>query len=333
MAGKILLYVVPIKPNSKKWIEPDFEKLGKGFPSLWGYGHEEWNNSPLNDFKEKGLIWHAFHTQGDFGEINKERSVVFLFLGSRNGLFVGLGRNPIECGKEKQKIAKLTHLRERGTKLLYGVKKCIPNMTDKKFWSHWNSSDGWKNGFRWKTERKDFIWFDTPIQISAKKIIGKKLWGFHYNRPKLLNDNESKKIIDIICNKLKNLKEFVNVNRTIVDMYENDFEAEVSKYVRKGEHLKNVKGQLHPKKRTSVVDSFERDPTVAAETLIRAKGVCGRCHNPAPFCKKDGTPYLEVHHIIPLKMKGADILANTIALCPNCHREVHYGQKKKNERI
>ena len=71
---------------------------------------------------------------------------------------------------------------------------------------------------------------------------------------------------------------------------------------------------------------FERDPDVVAETLFRSNGICGRCMKPAPFNrKKDGRPYLEVHHLIPLSKGGSDELSNVIALCPNCHRESHFG--------
>ena len=61
-------------------------------------------------------------------------------------------------------------------------------------------------------------------------------------------------------------------------------------------------------------------------TLRRAKGYCEKCGCKAPFIRKsDNTPYLEVHHTIPLSEGGADNLDNTIALCPNCHRELHFG--------
>lgn len=41
--------------------------------------------------------------------------------------------------------------------------------------------------------------------------------------------------------------------------------------------------------------------------------------------KVNGEPYLEVHHVIPLSQNGEDTLENAEALCPNCHREKHYG--------
>ncbi|WP_374725706.1 HNH endonuclease [Tardiphaga robiniae] len=57
-----------------------------------------------------------------------------------------------------------------------------------------------------------------------------------------------------------------------------------------------------------------------------ADGVCEECGKEAPFLKEsDGKPYLEVHHVTPLSMGGADTIDNTIAVCPNCHRQYHHG--------
>ncbi len=73
---------------------------------------------------------------------------------------------------------------------------------------------------------------------------------------------------------------------------------------------------------------FKRNPYVVAEVLERANGYCEMCKNKAPFLRdNDGTPYLEVHHIVSLSNDGDDTVENTIALCPNCHRRVHYGKK------
>ncbi|PMO04347.1 hypothetical protein BCT19_01295 [Vibrio splendidus] len=71
---------------------------------------------------------------------------------------------------------------------------------------------------------------------------------------------------------------------------------------------------------------YRRNPDVVAERLHIAGGKCEYCEQPAPFLrKKDNSPYLEVHHIIHLSDDGPDCLDNTEALCPNCHRERHYG--------
>ena len=44
--------------------------------------------------------------------------------------------------------------------------------------------------------------------------------------------------------------------------------------------------------------------------------------------KPDGTRYLESHHVIALANDGEDRLTNVIALCPNDHREAHFGERR-----
>ncbi len=84
-----------------------------------------------------------------------------------------------------------------------------------------------------------------------------------------------------------------------------------------------------PRLATVSVQLYLRNPDVVAETLDRAGGVCAGCQTPAPFARlTDGSPYLEVHHRIPLAEGGPDTVANAMALCPNCHREAHFGQMK-----
>lgn len=78
---------------------------------------------------------------------------------------------------------------------------------------------------------------------------------------------------------------------------------------------------------TVSTEIYLRNPDVVAEALLRASGKCERCNEPAPFLRaKDNTPYLEVHHILQLAKGGDDSVENAIALCPNCHRRLHFGQ-------
>lgn len=75
-----------------------------------------------------------------------------------------------------------------------------------------------------------------------------------------------------------------------------------------------------------VTEAYIRNADVVAEVLHRSSGVCEQCQKPAPFKrKKDSTPYLEVHHRKQLSDGGEDTVENAIALCPNCHRYLHYG--------
>jgi hypothetical protein len=81
-----------------------------------------------------------------------------------------------------------------------------------------------------------------------------------------------------------------------------------------------------PAKRVQVTTTaFARSPIVVAATLKRADGFCEKCGDAAPFASRaTGEPYLEVHHIKRLADSGDDHPSNAIALCPNCHRELHH---------
>lgn len=68
---------------------------------------------------------------------------------------------------------------------------------------------------------------------------------------------------------------------------------------------------------------FLRSVLVKAWVLQESAGICEGCQSPAPFILPNGQPFLEVHHVVPLAEGGADVVENTVALCPNCHRRCH----------
>ena len=81
------------------------------------------------------------------------------------------------------------------------------------------------------------------------------------------------------------------------------------------------------------VRRFVRNADVMGWVLARAAGVCEVCTRPAPFRKPDHDPFLEVHHIRPLAEGGPDKVENTVAACPNCHRELHHGARLQALRV
>jgi 5-methylcytosine-specific restriction protein A len=76
---------------------------------------------------------------------------------------------------------------------------------------------------------------------------------------------------------------------------------------------------------TASVTRFNRNQEVVEWILAGSDGICESCDKPAPFQRFDGTPYLEVHHLRRLADRGSDWITNAVALCPNCHRQFHYG--------
>ncbi len=83
------------------------------------------------------------------------------------------------------------------------------------------------------------------------------------------------------------------------------------------------------KKVSSTSSVYSRSSTIRAYAHERSKGVCEGCETPAPFITKNGMPYLEVHHLIPLSEGGADSPENVAAICPNCHRRTEKSKDSK----
>ena len=110
--------------------------------------------------------------------------------------------------------------------------------------------------------------------------------------------------------------------------------AVVSFEVRTREELNSKResqpdGNQSPKASTTSITQYQRDPSVKAWVLKHTKGVCECCRSPAPFNGSDGLPFIEVHHVRQLSDQGPDTTTNAVALCPNCHRELHYGVNAK----
>lgn len=104
------------------------------------------------------------------------------------------------------------------------------------------------------------------------------------------------------------------------------FESQVNDLLKK-KSLEKPKGNKKPQKREINVFEYDRDPHVKAWVLKNANGVCEYCQQEAPFTTMSGAPYLEVHHVCRLSDDGSDTVQNTVALCPNCHKEIHYGEQ------
>lgn len=85
-------------------------------------------------------------------------------------------------------------------------------------------------------------------------------------------------------------------------------------------------GNSSPQKTSSTSTLFIRDIQIKAWVLNRAKGLCEACGQKAPFQGADGYPYLEVHHVKKLSDGGSDKVTNAVALCPNCHRRLHFSE-------
>ena len=123
----------------------------------------------------------------------------------------------------------------------------------------------------------------------------------------------------------------------ILKKLEGDFSPSIAEFeytvstLRRAKSLNKPSGTASPERRVSQTAIYSRDPQVVAWVLNNSKGSCECCSAPAPFLKPDGDYYLEVHHLRPLADGGSDTISNSIAVCPNCHRMLHYSSQKLEE--
>jgi 5-methylcytosine-specific restriction protein A len=93
----------------------------------------------------------------------------------------------------------------------------------------------------------------------------------------------------------------------------------------------SISSDIPPSKIDVIGQAWKRDPRVRELVLARAQGVC-ECCGARGFLTANGEIFLETHHVIPLSEGGMDTVRNVVAICPNDHREAHYGKRKDDMR-
>jgi 5-methylcytosine-specific restriction protein A len=83
-------------------------------------------------------------------------------------------------------------------------------------------------------------------------------------------------------------------------------------------------GIAQPERVQATSTVFYRNAMVRNYVLKRANGRCEYCEKQG-FLMSNGDRYLETHHILALSEQGADSVSNVIGLCPDHHKQAHFG--------
>lgn len=90
---------------------------------------------------------------------------------------------------------------------------------------------------------------------------------------------------------------------------------------------------------------ISKDNRITKSVLIASKYKCAVNSMHETFITPKGVPFMEGHHLIPCTVinskyfmerfkRNIDCFENIVCLCPNCHREIHYGEwKSKSKQI
>ena len=109
------------------------------------------------------------------------------------------------------------------------------------------------------------------------------------------------------------------------------------------EELEKANSRMPEKNSRSNNAKYKMDARISKTVLKENEYVCeieritGKKHE--TFITNRGKPYMEGHHLIPMKAQkdfenNIDRSENICCLCPNCHRAIHYGSiDEKKERL
>jgi 5-methylcytosine-specific restriction endonuclease McrA len=128
----------------------------------------------------------------------------------------------------------------------------------------------------------------------------------------------------------------VNRNNLDVSNLNNEQRKIMQKYV-KSKIRESIKEYQQDTKYREV-KQVERDRDIREVCLMRAGYQCEINSEHTSFTTVNGRQYVESHHIIPLKYQdqfnfNLDTVDNLIALCPNCHKAIHYGSRRTKEML
>lgn len=159
----------------------------------------------------------------------------------------------------------------------------------------------------------------------------KSSWKF---KPLSKLSTADKKTIEKLKKLLKSIEDGTSIPD---DDNDEDFQKSVSwmspKRTKKGKIAKKKK------KTKSQTSSFPRDARIAKAALIDANYKCQIESGHKTFINpKTDNNYVEAHHVIPMEYYDQftnciDVEANIAALCPNCHREIHFSDIKNKEKL
>ena len=138
------LYLLkPVLWNTQNYIAPSGVRAApKSFPGQYGFGHEEWNNSPCLSFAEDGQRYRAFHTEDiKKAPVHEHAGQIFVFMtASYDGA--------------QQLVQKRFNGKEAS------------------FRKVWDKHISWITN--WICPQEFYWWLDEPVTLQAQKITGKK---------------------------------------------------------------------------------------------------------------------------------------------------------------
>ena len=172
----------PVFWNENNYVKPSGVKATAGFPEQYGYGYEEWNNSPRMKLEHKGSLYRVFHTEPTGNaplEENIGQTFVFMMAShDRVQQLVGVAANAIGMMDDKYKKQRIQVTKQLGLGDLWTDAWSVPTVRAKHgnsisvFKKHWKQDTHWVPN--WICRDEYYWWLDEPLTLDPESLIGKK---------------------------------------------------------------------------------------------------------------------------------------------------------------
>ena len=171
--------------------------------------------------------------------------------------------------------------------------------------------------------------------INSINTINKFLMANYFSINDLFSLNSIEEL-DSVKNYLDHNEEFIKKNATGHNIYRAAFNHYYRFICEEQEFSSLDIRQMDipvaiPETTNTTVHGWNRNQIIKRQAIIAANYTCENNSEHSTFISKmTRKPYMEGHHIIPMKFQerfstSIDVYANVVCLCPNCHRLMHYG--------
>ncbi|MCC2638441.1 MAG: hypothetical protein K0Q68_2160 [Moraxellaceae bacterium] len=190
------IVIKPLKWNSNGYTQPDGIPATGGFPKDFGYGFEEWINSPASVLR--GLRY--FHANAEKGgalqAYGEAASLAMVFTGAHKGRQYAIGMAvsiSTTSEQERQRVADSTGFRDRSEEVwsLPSVRSIFKEKRTA-FDAHWGRN---RACYNWKCPDICFVWFEKPVLLDARKISGKEKLISRFGSHQLLHPQHAVEIL------------------------------------------------------------------------------------------------------------------------------------------
>lgn len=194
----------PILWNTDTYRAPSGVRATDGFPKEWGFGHEEWNNSPRLELDEPTGRFRVFHTEG-IGNAPVDENVgqTFVFMyASHDGLqqLVGVAGNAMWLGEprhlaERQSLVKRLAIGDlwRDAWRLQRVRELH---TEAQLRNHWKREQHWVAN--WLCPAEFYWWPGTPITLDSQRLRGTSKLLTMFKRHTMLDLSDAETVMSMV---------------------------------------------------------------------------------------------------------------------------------------